>query len=107
MIQIDQLTLKPLTLENGKGPELSMALVSELDSGRIQYGLWESGPGEMIFEFQWNETVYALEGRVDLMNLDTKDQVLLQAGGLMSFEKGSRWHWKIPWKFRKLFTLVE
>ncbi len=84
---------------------LALALTSQ--SGNIQQGVWECGPGELELNFQWNETVYVLEGRAEVKNLETGMNFVLTPGSMAIFEKGSRWVWQIPWKFKKVFTIID
>ena len=106
MIHISELELKsysyPLT-----EPDQQMALASETDSGRIQHGVWQSGPGELNLHFQWIETAFILDGRAEIENLDTGEKFTLVTGSMMTFERGSRWQWRIPWKLKKIFTILD
>ncbi len=103
MISIHDLTLKPSSFGTPNEPEQLVAIAAEFDSGRIQLGVWESGPGEFNLKFDWHETVYILDGQADVMNLETKESFQLNTGALMSFVQGSNW----PWKLKKVFTIVE
>lgn len=107
MNRVSDLAYKPFAFGLKDEPLQSAAISSEMDDGRIQQGVWESGPGELDLRFKWNETVYILEGRADIENLETGERFQLLPGSLMCFEKGSHWLWRIPWKLRKVFTIVE
>jgi len=107
MIKITELILKPCSFGGTNEPEQVVALASEIDSGRIQHGVWESGPGEFNLKFNWHETAYILDGRADIENLQTGEKYILCPQSMMSFEQGSYWRWRIPWKVKKIFTVVE
>ena len=108
MNRISDLTYKPFAFGIAGGePQQSAAISEEIDGGRIQQGVWECGPGELDLKFAWNETVYILEGRADIENMSTGEKFVLLPGSLMCFEDGSHWLWRIPWKLRKVFTIVE
>jgi uncharacterized cupin superfamily protein len=107
MIKLDQLQLKPCRFGAGEVPEQAFALASEIQSGRIQHGVWESGPGILDLKFDWSETVFIVEGYAEVENADTGETFAMSAGSLMSFEQGSHWRWRIPWKLKKIFTVVD
>lgn len=106
MINVADLELKPVPFGEEGEPQPSFALAMEIDAGRIQHGVWESGPGELEFRFEWHETVYVLDGRAEIENMGTKQKFVLSPGSLMSFERGSHWRWRVPWKIKKVFTVV-
>ena len=107
MINIQDLRFKPCHFGGASEPTQLAGVAAEIDSGRIQHGVWESGPGELDLQFDWNETVFVIEGSAKVENVQTGVRWTLNVGDLMSFEKGSHWRWRIPWKFKKVFTLVE
>lgn len=73
----------------------------------IHHGTWECGPGESDLHFQWTETVYIIEGKVVVENLATGEAKTLLPGDLATFEKGSSWKWRVPWRLKKVFTIVD
>jgi len=107
MVKITDLHMKPSTFGSLGEPEQLLGIAAEINSGHIQHGVWESGPGELVLHFQWSETVYILDGQAELENLETNERVRLSTGSMMSFERGSSWRWRIPWKLKKVFTIVE
>lgn len=72
----------------------------------IKIDVCESGPGEFDLDFSWNETVFIIDGRAEVENLQTGESYELLPGSMMCFEYGSRWRLKIPWKLKKVFTVV-
>jgi uncharacterized cupin superfamily protein len=106
MINLQDLDFKPSQFGGANEPEQRVAITSEINAGRIQQGVWESGPGELNLRFDWYETVYILDGQAEVLNLETNESFQLNAGSLMSFERGSQWRWRIPWRLKKVFTIV-
>lgn len=108
MIHIEELKMKPCSFGGvAEEPQQSFALASEFREGRIQHGVWQCGPGELDLQFAWSETVYILEGRAEVENVKSKEKFALVPGSMMSFEQGSHWRWRIPWKLKKIFTIIE
>lgn len=107
MTNIAQLEMKPFNFGGAAEPDQAVAIAAEIGAGRIQHGVWESGPGEFELRFAWHETAYILEGRADVENLATREKFSLGPGSMISFEQGSHWRWRIPWKVKKVFTIVE
>lgn len=107
MVRISELQMKPSSFGGTGEPDQLLGIAMEIDSGHIQHGAWESGPGELELDFKWNETVYIVDGQAEVENLRTGDTFTLSAGSMMSFEQGSLWRWRIPWKLKKVFTIVE
>lgn len=107
MTNISDLQLKPCSFGGQDEPQQAAAVASEIASCGIQHGVWESGPGELELHFQWHETVYVLDGRAEVENLTSGERFALTPGTMVSFESGSRWRWRIPWKLKKVFTIVE
>lgn len=107
MIQAADIKLYPSNFGGPCEPEQQSGLADQTRDSRIQTGVWESGPGTLELHFPWTESVFILEGRAEVENLDTKESFVLTPGTLALFESGSHWSWRIPWKLKKIFTLVE
>lgn len=107
MNHIEKLTMKPFSFGGANEPDQLCALASSFEGDRIQHGVWESGPGELNLKFSWSETVYILDGKAEVENLDTGERFTLSPGVMMSFERGSNWRWNIPFKLKKVFTLID
>lgn len=104
MIEMNDLTYKEFSFGGKNEPQQQLAVA--LDSDHLQHGIWESGPGELNLDFEWDETVFILEGEAIVRNLETQECFKLTQGSLANFSKGSRWQWQIPWKLKKVFTIV-
>ena len=108
MIQITDMIFKEFNFVPDRvEPRQAVALAYTSESGHFQHGVWECGPGEMDLDFLWDETVFVIDGRAELENLENGERLTLITGALHSFRRGSRWRWRIPWKFKKVFTIVD
>lgn len=107
MIHFKDLAFKPCAIGGEGQTTQSWALASECDEGRVQHGVWETGPGTLDLRFEWTETAFILEGEAVVRNRVTDETATLIAGSFMSFERGSHWTWQIPQKLKKVFTLIE
>lgn len=107
MINISEMSFKAFSFNGEKEPSQKIALAFTSNNGSIQHGVWDCGPGELELKFSWHETVYVLEGKAVVKNMDTDEVILLLPGVLATFEKGTRWRWNIPWKFKKVFTIID
>ncbi len=107
MINLADIKMKPSNFGGNNEPEQLFGLAAQLTSKGIQHGVWQSGPGELTLKFEWTETVYIVEGSAEVKNLITEEKFILTVGSMMSFEQGSHWRWRIPWKLKKIFTIVE
>lgn len=101
------LEMKPFNFGTGEEPPQLLGMASSVHNDRLQHGLWECGPGEFDLKFDWSETVYALEGRAEVENLESGERHTLLPGSFAVFEKGTAWRWRIPWRFRKVFTIAD
>lgn len=107
MIKMTDLKMKSCHVTDANGPEQTFGVVSEMENGRIQYGVWECGPGELDLQFEWHETVFIIDGQAQMENIDTGEKFSAEPGSMMVFEKGTRWRWSVPWKLKKIFTIMD
>ncbi len=107
MIPISEIGLTPFNFGGPCEPEQFSGIAAQTCDGAIQTGIWESGPGVLDLHFPWTETVYILEGRAQAVNVRTQQSIELVPGILLLFESGSHWRWHIPWKLKKIFTIIE
>ena len=107
MKRTSELELRPFEFGTGDEPAQLLGLASSTNDDCLQHGLWECGPGQFELRFTWYETVYVLEGRAEVENLETGVKHILAPGDFATFQKGSTWRWRIPWRFRKVFTVVD
>jgi uncharacterized cupin superfamily protein len=103
---MEDLEFKPCLFGGVHAPVQNFSLASEIDSGRIQHGVWECGPGELDLKFEFHETVFIIDGFAEIENQVTRERFTLSKGSMMSFERGSHWLWRIPWKLSKVFTII-
>lgn len=106
MRTLAELTYEPCRFGGDTAPEQKWNVISSTNAGKVLFGVWESGPGEMTLNFTWSESVHVLEGRAEVENLDSGERYTLVAGALMFFSRNSKWRWTIPWKLKKVFTAV-
>ena len=92
------------TIHQGDEPTQSLGIAQETD--QIQHGVWECGPGELDLHFAYSETVFILEGRAEVENQITGELIILEPGTMALFQKGSHWVWRIPWRLKKVFTII-
>ena len=102
-----ELKMMPFNFGGRNEPPQQLAIGAQTSNSDIQIGLWECGPGLLDLEFQWSETIYVLEGRAEVQNLDTSECFEMTPGKMHLFEAGSRWQWRIPWRFKKVFTIID
>ena len=107
MTLVEELQMKPCALGGPRRTEQTFSLESEMEDGKIQHGIWRSGPGILDLDFSWSETVYILDGEVEIENLLAGTRKRLTPGSLAHFERGSRWIWRIPVQLTKVFTIVD
>ncbi|MBL7555727.1 MAG: DUF861 domain-containing protein [Bdellovibrionaceae bacterium] len=107
MNTVQEIKMKPFNFGTLNEPIQHLGIWAQTDSGDIQIGVWESGPGVLNLDFQWSETVYILEGRAEIENMITQERFELKPGMMLLFEAGSRWRWHIPWRLKKVFTIID
>lgn len=108
MITIAELKLKPsFFVDTAMEPEQNSGVAAETNDHSIQTGIWESGPGILNLKFNWSETVYILEGFAEATNLETGATHSLSTGTIALFEKNSLWSWRIPWRIKKVYTIID
>jgi uncharacterized cupin superfamily protein len=106
MKDVNELLFTPYSFGGESEPNQLLAIASTSASGMIQHGVWECGPGEMDLHFEWDETVFGLQGSAEVHNIETGEGFILGPGSMGFFAKGSHWRWKISRNFKKVFTIV-
>lgn len=107
MNAIHEIKMTPFNFGTPNEPIQHLGIGAQTNNSDIQIGVWESGPGLLNLDFQWSETVYILEGRAEVENMVTGDRFEINPGMMLLFEAGSRWQWRIPWRLKKVFTIVD
>ncbi|MBL7545679.1 MAG: DUF861 domain-containing protein [Bdellovibrionaceae bacterium] len=107
MISSTELKRHPTYFMDQSEPDQTTAIAAESKDQSIQTGVWESGPGVLTLEFKWSETVYILDGYAQIKNLKTGEFFTLKKDTLALFEKGTTWSWHVPWKLKKVFTIID
>lgn len=107
MMPLLEIKMKSSNFGGINEPDQLTGIAAQTHDSGIQLGLWQSGPGVLDLLFKWTETVYILEGNAEVTNLQTLESFTLEPGMMLLFEAGSHWSWKIPWKLKKIFTLVD
>ena len=80
-------------------------LTTENSSGEITYsGLWRCEPMTFDYEFPGDEIIHVLEGQL-LIEIENGDSVTIQAGDIISFNKGVKSTWTIQKSFKKFFVI--
>lgn len=85
-------------------PVASYNVVSRTDEKRNYTGVWECTPGKFRVEYDWDETIYVLEGRVTIEEVggETKE---FKTGDVVHFHNGLRAVWTVHETIRKIYTL--
>ena len=109
MIHVSNLKFAPSSFGGAAEPLQQLAMASDFSDQnlQIQHGVWESGPGELNLHFDWSETVFVLDGAAEILNIDSGEKFELVVGSMATFQKGTRWQWRIPWKLKKVFTIID
>lgn len=77
----------------------------EGSEGRTLFvGLWRHTPSTFPYNFGEDETIYALEGALEVA-IDGGETVTLRAGDIYSFAKGTTSTWTVVEPFKKLFVI--
>ena len=80
-------------------------LTTENSSGAPTYsGLWRCEPMTFDYEFPGDEIFHVIEGSL-LIELEGGDSVSVQAGDIISFNKGIKSTWTIQSSFKKFFVI--
>jgi uncharacterized cupin superfamily protein len=102
--------LEPLTVDaswilEGK-PTFRHHAFSKLASSDSLAGIWEcDGPAKFIWKLQTDETLYVLDGHVEIEYLGVAYS--LHPGSVAEFPAGSTVHWNVPNHIRKAFTISQ
>lgn len=107
MNAVDNIKMTPFNFGTRNEPIQHLGIGAQTHNSDIQIGVWESGPGVLNLNFEWSETVYILEGRAEIENLNTQERFELTPGVMLLFEAGSQWQWRIPWRLKKVFTIID
>lgn len=74
-------------------------------SGQPTYsGLWRCEPMTFEYEFPGDEILQVLQGNL-LIEISDGDDVNLQEGDIISFNKGTKSTWTIQSSFKKFFVI--
>ena len=85
-------------------PNFRTAEIVRSPDGRSITGVWAcDGPSTFEWRFDLDETVYVLEGRVEVTYLGR--QFTLEPGQTAVFKAGTRAVWHVPAHLRKVFKL--
>lgn len=74
------------------------------EGATLMVGIFTANPSRFGYEFEADETIHILAGRVRIQ-LDSGDVVELQPGDIASFPKGAHATWEILEPFREFFVL--
>lgn len=83
-------------------PQASGAVLSKAPDGRQVRGLWDCTPGSFRWEWNYDETLVVVAGRVTV-TLDDGRKVELNPGDMAFFERGQGSVWTVHEHFRKGF----
>lgn len=85
-------------------PNFRTAEIARSPDGRSVTGVWAcDGPSTFEWRFDLDETVYVLDGRVEVSYLGR--QFVLMPGQSAVFKAGTRAVWHVPTHLRKVFKL--
>jgi len=71
--------------------------------GVEKWGIWESDVKKFDWEYDEEETIYVLEGKVRVL-LEDGEEVVFGKGDLVTFPKGIRCTWDVKEKIKKRYT---
>ncbi len=83
-------------------PRASGTVLSKSADGRIVRGLWDCTPGSFRWNWNYDETIVVVSGRVTV-TLDDGRKVELNPGDMAFFERGQGSVWTVHEHFRKGF----
>ena len=80
-------------------------LTTTNSSGEATYsGLWRCEPMTFEYEFPGDEMFQILQGNL-LVEIEGEDSINLQAGDIVSFDKGIKSTWTVQSSFKKFFVI--
>lgn len=80
-------------------------LTTTNSSGEVTYsGLWRCEPMTFEYEFPGDEMFQILQGNL-LVEIAGEDNINLQAGDIVSFDKGIKSTWTVQSSFKKFFVI--
>jgi uncharacterized protein len=104
-VQLAPMTVNPSWIKSGTPHFRSAIYTSSLD-GKESTGVWEcDGPTTFEWHFGHDETVYILEGTVEIEYL--RNKIILNPGDSAVFHAGTEAVWHIPEHLKKIFVLHE
>jgi hypothetical protein len=75
------------------------------EGATLNVGLWRSEPQSFAYPFNADETIHALEGELIIDLVESGEKVMLKAGDVASFTKGTKSTWTVAEPFKKLFVI--
>jgi len=80
-------------------------LTTTNSSGEVTYsGLWRCEPMTFEYEFPGDEMFQILQGNL-LVEIAGEDNINLQTGDIVSFDKGIKSTWTVQSSFKKFFVI--
>jgi uncharacterized cupin superfamily protein len=104
MSTIDAIEYEPFLVEGAPFGEVHWIRTTGVGGTVLFVGLWRAEPMVTPYVFGEDETIHALEGelKIDIADGET---VVLTAGDVASFAKGTVSTWTIVKPFKKLFVI--
>lgn len=87
-------------------PEASYCVIGHSEDGRSYSGVWECTPGKFRVNYEWEETIYVLDGNVTIEE-ENGDVREFKSGDIVHFPKGLRCIWTVHKTIRKTYTLFD
>ena len=85
-------------------PEANGSVLWQSEDKRLLNGVWECAPGSFTWEYTWNETIYLLEGHIQITNSDGS-KTAVSPGDLIFVPSGTKTTWEITEHVRKVYHI--
>lgn len=104
-LPLDPVTVDPSWVKAGS-PNFRATMFASSPDGKRNSGIWIcDGPSTFEWNFALDETVYILEGEVEITYQDK--EFTLKPGDTAVFHAGTKAIWHVPKHLKKSFTLHE
>ena len=85
-------------------PAPSGKVLWQSDNQCLLNGVWSCTLGSFQFEFTWDETIYFIDGQVEISDQSGHSQIY-NAGDYIHISKGSKTVWNVKRKILKVFYI--
>ena len=85
-------------------PAPSGKVLWQSDNQCLLNGVWSCTRGSFQFEFTWDETIYFIDGQVEISDQSGHSQIY-NGGDYIHISKGTKTVWKVKQKILKVFYI--